>query len=87
MLTDITDQYPDIIDERIPGAPFELVDASPAEVADDDHPELPRLSIAFDRRHFGRLRQLIDHLNGLAPPSEPGVPGEAFTVDQAERSW
>lgn len=84
---EFTGAFPDIIDDRIPGAPFELVDASPAEVADDDHPDLTRLSIAFDRRHFGRLRQLIDRLNELAPASEPGVPGEAFSVDQAERSW
>ena len=29
----------------------------------DDHPELPRLALRFDRYHYARLRQLIDALN------------------------
>jgi hypothetical protein len=37
-----------------------------AEVADDDHLELARVGLQFDRRHHGRLRQLIDGLNRLA---------------------
>ncbi len=49
---------------------FELVDASPAEVAEGDCLDLHRLSFPFDRLQHGRLRQLIDHLNGLA--SVPG---------------
>ncbi len=32
--------------------------------------ELPRVILRFDRRRFGRLRQLIDRLNALAP-AEP----------------
>lgn len=35
----------------------------PEEVADQDHPDLPRLAFGFDRRSYGRLRQLIDVLN------------------------
>ena len=35
----------------------------PEEVADQDHTELPRLAFGFDRRSYGRLRQLIDVLN------------------------
>jgi len=34
-----------------------------AEVSTNDNLELPRLAFAFDRRSFGRLRALIDHLN------------------------
>ena len=30
---------------------------------DDDHVELHRIAFEFDRRHFARLRQLIDTLN------------------------
>ncbi len=45
----------------------------PAEVADDDHPELPRLVLRYDRARQGRLRSLIDALNRLpsAPPLAP----------------
>jgi len=45
------------------------------EVADDDYPDLPRVMLQFDRRQHGRLRQLIDALNGLssAPPN-PSMP-------------
>ena len=35
-----------------------------AEVATDDHVMLPRLAFAFDRRSYGRLRALIDRING-----------------------
>jgi uncharacterized protein (TIGR00730 family) len=37
---------------------------TPAEVDDDDHVELDRLSFRFNRRSWSRLRQLIDRLNG-----------------------
>ena len=41
------------------------------ERAGNDHLDLPRLALRFDRFHYGRLRQLIDTLNGLvtAPPA------------------
>ena len=29
----------------------------------NDHPELPRLALRFDRFHYSRLRQLIDAIN------------------------
>ena len=35
------------------------------ERATDDHLELARLALRFDRIHYGRLRQLIDALNAL----------------------
>jgi hypothetical protein len=46
---------------------------TPAEIASDDFVDLPRLRFRFDRRQFGRLRRLIDHLNGMDRPlpSEP----------------
>ena len=40
-----------------------------AEVSGRDHPELPRLVFHFDRASHGRLRALIDAVNGL--PSAP----------------
>jgi hypothetical protein len=45
--------------------------ATPPEVADDDHVELPRLRLHFDRRSLGRLRQLIDTLNDTVAESRP----------------
>jgi len=41
------------------------------EVADDDHIDLPRVTLRFDRISLGRLRSLIDRLNRLssAPPA------------------
>ncbi len=48
----------------------------PAEVADDDHLDLHRISLQFDRLSHAGLRRLVDTLNRLeslppAPPSEP----------------
>ena len=48
---------------------IEASDALPAEVGDGDVPELPRITLQFDRMQHGRLRQLIDALNRL--PSAP----------------
>ena len=47
--------------------------ALPSEVSDDDHVELPRLVLHYDRARQGRLRSLIDALNRLpsAPPLAP----------------
>jgi uncharacterized protein (TIGR00730 family) len=43
---------------------IEAVDATAAEIADDDHVDLTRVSFWFDRRGWARLRVLIDRLNG-----------------------
>jgi uncharacterized protein (TIGR00730 family) len=49
---------------------IEASGALPAEVADNDRVELPRLVLHLDRARHGRLRTLIDFLNRLpsAPP-------------------
>ena len=39
-------------------------EALPEERAGRDNVELPRIALHFDRTHYGRLRQLIDALNG-----------------------
>jgi uncharacterized protein (TIGR00730 family) len=47
----------------------------PAEVADGDALEFPRVVLQFNRRDHGRLRQLIDALNRLSSaPPEPSMP-------------
>ena len=50
---------------------IEATDPLPPEVADEDHLELPRIVLRFDRISLGRLRSLIDRLNRLssAPPA------------------
>src|SRR6058998_781364 len=47
------------------GPEIKLIEPTPEELADDDHVELPRISFGFNRRDYGRLRQLIDLLNSL----------------------
>ncbi|MEY2477304.1 MAG: hypothetical protein QOG87_2619 [Actinomycetota bacterium] len=44
---------------------IEVTEPLPAERASNDHLDLPRLALAFDLMHHGRLRQLIDAINRL----------------------
>ena len=50
---------------------FRVSGALAAEVAGNDHVDLPRLVFRFDQMHHGRLRQLIDTVNRFssAPPA------------------
>jgi hypothetical protein len=57
----INEDFADIIT----GAPFKRIDPTPEEMEDNDNVELHRLAFGFNRRDYGRLRQLIDVLNGL----------------------
>ena len=66
-----TGEFADICREgRIEAAP-----PLPAEVGDDDHVELPRIVLHFDRSRQGRLRMLIDALNRLPSAPPPILPG------------
>jgi len=51
----------------------------PVEVREDDHLELARVAMTFDRASFAHLRRLIDALNALpsAPPLPAGLPTPA----------
>ncbi|MBI3927250.1 MAG: LOG family protein [Armatimonadetes bacterium] len=42
----------------------------PEETSDPDIDHLPRLRLKFPRRRFGRLRQLIDRINGFPLPPD-----------------
>ncbi len=65
-LADLNARFADICTRgRIESAP-----PQPPEVSGDDHLDLPRIALHFDRASHGRLRALIDALNRLpsAPP-------------------
>jgi len=47
------------------GPEIKRIDPTPEELADDDCVDLPRIGFGFNRRDYGRLRQLIDVLNSL----------------------
>jgi uncharacterized protein (TIGR00730 family) len=57
----INEDFADIVT----GAPFQVIKPTPEETEDNDCLDLARLAFGFDRRDYGRLRQLIDVLNGL----------------------
>jgi uncharacterized protein (TIGR00730 family) len=68
-VAELNEEFPDIL----AGGVIEAVTASPVEVREGDVPHLPRLSLHFDRRSFGRLRAMIDHLNDLVAVEEGPV--------------
>jgi uncharacterized protein (TIGR00730 family) len=49
----------------IVGPAIQRIDPTPEEIEGADHLELQRIAFGFNRRDYGRLRQLIDVLNGL----------------------
>ncbi len=51
--------------EIIVGDKIAVAEPFPEEREDNQHLDLPRIAFDFDRRHYGRLRQLIDVLNTL----------------------
>jgi uncharacterized protein (TIGR00730 family) len=82
-LANLNQEFSDIIVE----GGLERVESSPAEVGDVDALDLDRIAFVFDRRHFGRLRMLIDRLNDLVvAPKDFHLP-EPMTEEHAERPW
>ena len=49
----------------IVGAKIKSIEATPEERADGDMVDAPRIAFGFNRRDYGRLRQLIDVLNAF----------------------
>src|SRR6266536_2964601 len=47
------------------GPEIKRIEPTAEELADDDHTDMPRIAFGFNRRDYGRLRQLIDMLNSL----------------------
>jgi hypothetical protein len=67
------------------GGRIEPAQPSAAEMADNDHIDLARIRLRFDRTHWARLRKLIDGLNhpsdstGTSRPA-PAIADEPDTV-------
>ena len=57
----MNEDYADII----VGPKIQRIEPTPEELADDDNVDLPRIAFGFNRRDYGRLRQLVDLLNSL----------------------
>jgi uncharacterized protein (TIGR00730 family) len=51
--------------DLIVGSRIQSIEPTAEEIEQGDHLELPRIAFGFNRRDYGRLRQLIDVLNGL----------------------
>ena len=82
-LAGLSSEFADIL---VNGA-IELTQPSAAEIEDDDALGCDRISLHFDRRQFGRLRQLIDHLNDMAHlPDTVEIP-TPMSEEMAERPW
>src|SRR3954468_4731366 len=47
------------------GEKIKVIEATPEEREDNQFPDLPRIAFGFNRRDYGRLRQLIDVLNSF----------------------
>jgi uncharacterized protein (TIGR00730 family) len=47
------------------GPPIRRIKVTPDELEDEDQVDLPRIAFHFNRKHYGRLRQLIDVLNSV----------------------
>jgi len=58
-MSHINENFTDILE----AGGFELLEALPDEQNEPDLADMPRLAFHFNRRHHGRLRQLIDVLN------------------------
>ena len=51
--------------ERVTGGKIQVIQPTPEEVEDGDHLDLARIGFNFNRRSYGRLRAMVDVLNGL----------------------
>ncbi|MGB9112250.1 MAG: TIGR00730 family Rossman fold protein [Acidimicrobiales bacterium] len=70
-LKELSNTFADIASEK----GIWRTEALAAERSSNDHLELERIALEFNLRHHGRLRQLIDRLNELAPPTDEGPVG------------
>ncbi|HSM44232.1 MAG TPA: TIGR00730 family Rossman fold protein [Acidimicrobiia bacterium] len=82
-LAELNEEFADIVVE----GDIEKSEPNEAEIEDNDALHMERITLYFDRRQFGRLRQLIDRLNDLASlPESTEIPA-SMSEEQAERPW
>jgi uncharacterized protein (TIGR00730 family) len=62
-LAQLNDEFADIV---VTGT-IEAAETTDSERTSDDHPELARIGLQFNRRSLGRLRMMINTLNGFVP--------------------
>jgi len=60
-LADLNRRFADVVTTGV----IRVVSPLPPERADGDVLDLPRIALRFDKVHYGRLRQLIDAVNGF----------------------
>jgi hypothetical protein len=60
-VTALNKDFADIIN----GLPIKQIKPTPEEIEDNDNLDLARIAFGFNRRDYGRLRQLIDVVNGV----------------------
>ncbi len=71
LIEELNDDFCDIV---VSGR-IDAIEPTDVEVRDGDHLDLARIRLHFDRRHFGRLRQLVDRLSAAAgTPDEQDAP-------------
>jgi hypothetical protein len=83
----VLDQINSEFADLLAAGKIEKTDPSAAEEKDADALDQERLVLNFDRRSYGRLRLLIDHLNTLVSTPERVAPPAPFQEEQAERPW
>jgi len=83
MLDRLNEEFADIVVE----GKIEKVPPGQAEIDEGDAVDLHRVAFVFDRRSFGRLRTLIDHLNDISAAHKPTHLPEPMTEEHAERPW
>lgn len=82
-LAELNDLFGDILVSGV----IEPVEPSSAETRDSDDLEASRLQLHFDRRHFGRLRALVNIVNSWVATPAIVHPGTPFTDEQQDRPW
>jgi hypothetical protein len=57
----MNEDFTDIIE----GEPIRKIEVTPEEREDDELVQMPRIAFGFNRKDYGRLRQLIDRINSF----------------------
>ncbi len=79
----LNDEFADIV---VSGT-IEMIEPTDPERRDGDDVEAARLQLHFDRRHYGRLRLMIDQINQWVTTPTVVHPGDPFTSEQQDRPW